>query len=89
VGELEEVSTPNKRTVTEVSAFLKAAPSYFIKSLLLIGKDGPFLALVRGDQELHEKKLAKIAGEFRQAQKEEVKNILGVEAGSLVLIIIR
>lgn len=80
-GDLEDISTPNKRTVTEVSSFLKADPSYFIKSLLLIGKDGPFLALVRGDQELHEKKLAKIAGEFRQAQKDEVKNILGVEAG--------
>ncbi len=79
--ELEEVPTPNKRTVTEVSAFLKADPSCFIKSLLLIGKDGPFLALVRGDQELHEKKLAKIVGEFRPAQKDEVKNILGVEVG--------
>jgi prolyl-tRNA synthetase len=80
-GLLEDVPTPNKRTVTEVSAFLKADPSYFIKSLLLIGKDGPFLALVRGDQELNEKKLAKIAGAFRPAQKDEVKNILGVEAG--------
>jgi prolyl-tRNA synthetase len=78
---LEDIPTPNKRTVTEVSSFLKADPSYFIKSLLLIGKDGPLLALVRGDQELHEKKLTKVVGEFRPAQKEEVKNILGVEAG--------
>jgi prolyl-tRNA synthetase len=80
-GLLEDIPTPNKRTVTEVSSFLKADPSYFIKSLLLIGKDGPFLALVRGDQELHEKKLAKVVGEFRTAQKDEVKSILGVGAG--------
>lgn len=79
--ELEDVPTPNKRTVTEVSGFLKEDPSCFIKSLLLIGSDGPFLALVRGDQELHEKKLTKITGQFRAAQKDEVKNILGVEAG--------
>ncbi len=80
-GEPEDVATPEKRTVAEVSAYLKADPSCFIKSLLLIGGDGPFLALVRGDQELHEKKLRRIAGDFRPAQKDEVKDILGVEAG--------
>ncbi|MBI5741194.1 MAG: proline--tRNA ligase [Nitrospirae bacterium] len=80
-GFLEDIPTPNRRTVAEVSAFLKADPSCFIKSLLMIGDDGPFLALVRGDQELHEKKLQKIAGNFRPAQKDEVKDILGVEAG--------
>jgi prolyl-tRNA synthetase len=39
------------------------------------------LALVRGDQELHEKKLNRIIGKYRLAQKGEVKEILGVEAG--------
>ncbi|GBE40802.1 proline--tRNA ligase [bacterium BMS3Bbin09] len=80
-NEMEDVETPEKRTVAEVSNFLKEAPSCFIKSLLLIGDDGPFLALVRGDQELHEKKLQRITGEFRPAQKDEVKEILCVEAG--------
>jgi prolyl-tRNA synthetase len=47
----------------------------------MIGPEGPFLALVRGDQELHENKLRRIVGDFRPAQKDEVKNILGVEAG--------
>ena len=78
---LEDIATPEKRTVAEVSGFLKADPTFFIKSLLLIGSDGPFLALVRGDQELHESKLRRIVGEFRPAQKDEVKNILGVGAG--------
>jgi len=77
----EDVATPEKRTVTEVSSFLKEDPSVFIKSLLLIGPEGPFMALVRGDQDLHENKLRRIAGDFRPAQKDEVKNILGVEAG--------
>lgn len=77
----EEVYTPEKRTVEEVSNFLKLGPEYFIKSILLISDDGPVLALVRGDQELHEKKLNKIIGKHRPAQKEEVKDILGVEAG--------
>jgi prolyl-tRNA synthetase len=77
----DDIATPEKRTVTEVSAFLKEDPSVFIKSLLMIGPEGPFLALVRGDQELHENKLRRIVGDFRPAQKDEVKNILGVEAG--------
>jgi prolyl-tRNA synthetase len=77
----EEVHTPEKRTVREVSNFLKLPPSYFIKSILVIADQGPVLALVRGDQELHEKKLAKVIGTFRPAQKTEVKEILGVEAG--------
>ena len=80
-GLLEDIPTPDKRTVAEVSAFLEADPSCFIKSLLLIGPEGPFLALVRGDQDLHEKKLQRRAGEFRPAQRDEVKEILGVEAG--------
>lgn len=79
--ELSDISTPEKRTVAEVSEFLGLDTSFFIKSLLMIGEKGPFLALVRGDQELHEKKLQKIAGEFRTAQKEEIKDILGIEAG--------
>jgi prolyl-tRNA synthetase len=78
---LEEVSTPEKRTVQEVSNFLRLNPEYFIKSILLMSDKTPVLALVRGDQELHEKKLIRIIGRHRQAQKEEVKEILGVEAG--------
>jgi prolyl-tRNA synthetase len=78
---LEEVHTPEKRTVQEVSDFLKLEPGYFIKNILLISDHGPVLALVRGDQELHEKKLIKIIGKYRQAHKDEVKEILGVEAG--------
>jgi prolyl-tRNA synthetase len=77
----EEVHTPEKRTVQEVSGFLKVSPDHFIKSILVISDRGPVLALVRGDQELHEKKLSKIIGDFRPAQKAEVKELLGVEAG--------
>jgi prolyl-tRNA synthetase len=77
----EEVHTPEKRTLQEVSRSLKLAPEYFIKSVLMISEKGPVLALVRGDQEVHEKKLARVIGCHRPAQKSEVKDILGVEAG--------
>ncbi len=77
----EEVSTPGKRTIKEVTSFMKTAPEYFIKSVLVIADKTPVLALIRGDQELHEHKLTRLIGAFRPASKDEVKNILGVEAG--------
>jgi prolyl-tRNA synthetase len=80
--EFEEIHTPEKRTVEEVSGFLKSDKSYFIKSLLYMAGKEPVLALLRGDQELHEKKLARaLRSEVRPAQKEEVLETLGVEAG--------
>ena len=76
-----EIHTPEKRTIKEVSNFMKEDPAYFIKSLLYISADGPILVLIRGDQELHEKKLAKIIGSCRPAAKDEILSILGIEAG--------
>ncbi len=79
---LEEVHTPDKRTVQEVSNFIGNDPSGFIKSLLVITEEhGPVLALVRGDQQLHEMKLERVLGAFRHAQKDEVLEHLKVEAG--------
>ncbi len=80
---LEEVSTPDTRTIEEVSSYLRIDPRLTIKSLLLVGDKGPILAMVRGDQTLHEKKLKQIIGEFRPAHREEVKEYTGVEAGFL------
>jgi len=77
----EEVSTPEKRTIDEVTRFLKVTPDLLLKSILVISDKEPVLALVRGDQTLHEKKLMKIIGPHRPAQKEEVKEVLGVPAG--------
>jgi prolyl-tRNA synthetase len=81
--ELEEVATPDSRTIEEVSAYLGIDSRLTIKSLLLVGSDGPILALVRGDQQLHEKKFRRLVGDFRPAHREEVKEYTGVEAGFL------
>ena len=77
----EEVATPERRTIDEVTRFLKVTPDLLLKSILVMGDSGPVLALVRGDQTLHEKKLAKLIGPHRPAQKDEVKEHLGVPAG--------
>lgn len=80
---LEEVPTPNARTIAEVATLLGIAPSLAIKSLLYVAKTGPVLVLVRGDQTLHDKKLARVVGEFRPAHPDEVKAALGAPVGSV------
>jgi len=77
----EEVATPEKRTIEEVTRFLKVTPGLLLKSILVMSDNGPVLALVRGDQTLHEKKLAKLIGPHRPAQKDEIKKYLNVPAG--------
>ncbi|MEK7878612.1 MAG: proline--tRNA ligase [candidate division NC10 bacterium] len=79
----EEVATPDARTIPEVSALLKIPPALAIKSLLFISANGPVLALLRGDQTLHEKKLARLVGEIRPAHPEEVRTTFGAGAGSI------
>src|SRR5512139_919480 len=70
---LEEVATPDSRTIEEVCAFLGISPRLTIKSLLLMADEKPVMALLRGDQQLHEKKFRALAGEFRPAHRDEVK----------------
>jgi prolyl-tRNA synthetase len=80
---LEEVATPEARTIEEVSAFLRVDPRLLIKTLLVVTKDGPLLAMVRGDQQVLPSKLTRLVGEFRPAHREEVQEWAGVEAGFL------
>ncbi len=77
----EEIATPERRTIEEVTRFLKVTPDRLLKSILVMADAGPVLALVRGDQTLHEKKLVKLIGPHRPAQRDEVKAALGVPAG--------
>jgi prolyl-tRNA synthetase len=78
---LEEVATPGARTIAEVCTFLGVEPALTIKSLVVMAESGPALALVRGDHQLHEKKLQRALGAFRPAQREEVLEATGVEPG--------
>ena len=79
-----EVPTPGVRTIADVCALLGIDPAQTIKSLLYVGPSGPLLALVRGDQQLHEKKLARLlGGEVRAAHPDEVRDVLGAPVGSV------
>ena len=78
----EEVATPDRRTIDEVATFLDVPASSLVKSLLFMAGDTPVLALVRGDHELHEGKLARaLRSPVRPAHPDEVRDFLGVEVG--------
>jgi len=54
---LEEVDTPDIKTVEEVTSFLGISQDQLIKTLILVADDEMVAALVRGDHELNEAKL--------------------------------
>jgi prolyl-tRNA synthetase len=83
---LEKVSTPGKKTVTEVAEFLNLAPEKFIKTLVYqVNGDELIAALVRGDHEINEVKLQTALGcrEIALANEAAVAAATGVTPGYL------
>jgi prolyl-tRNA synthetase len=89
-GTPEEFPTPGVRTIEDLTTFPGGAPANRqIKTLVYIAvhSDGQraALALLRGDHQLHETKLADALGalEVRPAHSDEIRVLLGASAGSL------
>jgi prolyl-tRNA synthetase len=84
---LEEVNTPEQRSIAEVSTFLGVAPARCAKTLVVEGQDGDLVALcLRGDHELNPRKaerLAPLATPLRLASPERVREALGCGLGSI------
>ena len=80
-----KVHTPGQKTIAEIEAFLGWPANRQIKSLIYMAGETPVMALVRGDHELNETKLALAAGvaEVRPATAEEIEDLMGATAGSL------
>ncbi len=79
----ELVSTPNVKTIEELSAFLKIEPSMTCKALVYIADGKPVQVMIRGDQNVEETKLknALNVNELRIASAVEIAEYLGTEAG--------
>jgi len=79
----EAVHTPSQRTIEEVSKFLGASPERFLKSLLYVADGQVIMAVVRGDHEINEVKLARAlgVGEVFMAGAEDVKKATGADVG--------
>ncbi len=59
---LEQVETPNQRTIEEVASFLAYPKDLFIKTLVYLADNQPIIVLVRGDHEVNEVKLKRLLG---------------------------
>jgi prolyl-tRNA synthetase len=79
----EAVSTPGKRTIDEVSGFLKLRPESLVKTLLYKIDDHDVAVLIPGHRDLNEAKLARLAGSglLRPLHEEEVRSVTRAEVG--------
>jgi len=80
---IEEVATPDQRTVEEVTAFLSVSPADLIKTLLFKADGEAVAALVRGDHELNEAKLRRLLGaeQVELADPALIREVTGAPVG--------
>jgi len=79
---VEEIHTPNRKTIDEICDFLKADAKELIKTLVYKSGTELVLALVRGDFEINPEKLRCAVGKsIELADEETIKNLTGAEVG--------
>ncbi len=80
---LKKVETPGKKTVEEVTQFLKVRPEDLVKTLIFETDQGDVAALIRGDREINESKLQKFlgCGEVKLASDDVVLKLTGAPKG--------
>ncbi len=80
---LEEVDTPEAKTVEEVTSFLSIKSDQLIKTLIFRSNGEEIAALVRGDHELNETKLKNLLGieHLELADPEMVAAVTGAPMG--------
>ncbi len=79
---IQKIHTPGKRTIEEVSHFLKIHPTQMMKSLIYIYDNKPVMVLIRGDYELNESKLVSYLGyPIHPAHQDEIVELCKTEIG--------
>jgi prolyl-tRNA synthetase len=80
---LERVATPGKATVAQVAEFLSVPASKLIKTLIYEADGEPAAALVPGDRELNESKLAEALGakSLEMAGADTIQRVTGAPVG--------
>jgi prolyl-tRNA synthetase len=82
---MSKVATPGRKTIEDVADFLGLPAARILKCIALMHEDRLVVALLRGDHQLNEVKLAKVPGlgESRFATEEEIVQHTGSRAGYL------
>jgi len=78
---VEKVSTPDMKKVKDVTEFLKTDARNLVKTLVYSGAGGVVAALVRGDREINEAKLARVVGPVAMADPAMVEQVSGAAVG--------
>jgi len=80
---LEDVPTPGKYSVEDVSNFLNIPPDRFIKTMFYKSNDKIILALIRGDHQFNEDKIIKAARieAIEKLSEEEYSKLIGGKVG--------
>ncbi len=79
----EPFDTPGIGSIDDLARFTGQHPATLAKSVVLVADSGPVLAMVRGEHQVHEKKLAHVIGPHRAAHPEEIRQWFGADPGSL------
>lgn len=82
-GTVEEVKTPDVKTIEELTAFFKTTPDRFLKSIVYIADGAPVMAVIRGDMNINEVKLknALKCVELDLAGEETILKVTGAPVG--------
>lgn len=80
---LEKVSTPGKKSIEEVSAFLDVPKTKIVKTLVYLVDSALYMIIVRGDRDANEIKVknALNAQEIRLATDDEIESGLNIPIG--------
>jgi prolyl-tRNA synthetase len=80
---LQEVATPNARTISEVAAFFDTVPERMIKTLIYLADQKPVAVMLPGDRDINEIKLKRALGakDLNLADDETVTKVTGAPVG--------
>jgi len=79
----EPFDTPDAGTIDELVELTGLPAARLSKNVCVVSDDGPVLAIVRGEHQVHEKKLTKIIGAHRTAHPDEIERWFGCRPGSI------
>lgn len=80
---MEQVDTPDARTIDEVAGLLGVDASRLLKTLIYVADGQPVAAIVRGDDDLNEIKLQRVLGAttLEMASPELIQELTGAPVG--------
>jgi prolyl-tRNA synthetase len=83
---LEKVATPGQHTIEQITTFFGIPPSQTLKTLIVVGNNGPIALVLRGDHELNEIKaqhLQDVMSPLTLANEATIRQATGCSVGSL------